>query len=114
MSRIAVREVKMRDSLFIEERIGEPTLSGSTALTQAHDARSILMGTYAEGQTRLYQRTIVRASDAMVLGSASLAVPLDNNLRYAGRWMVTARSMMTCAGEHSSDATERGCPQFLI
>lgn len=87
---IQVREVKMRDSLFIEESIGELILSREVQrLSQAHDARSILMGTYAQGQDTLYLSVrVVRSNDAMVLGSASLAVPLDNNLRamLGGGW----------------------------
>lgn len=82
-SGLEVREVKMRDSLFIEEKIGELILSREVQrLSQAHDARAILMGTYAQGQDTLYLSVrVVRTSDALVLGSASLSVPLDNNLR---------------------------------
>ncbi|MGM0988223.1 MAG: FlgO family outer membrane protein [Pseudomonadota bacterium] len=80
---VQVREVKMRDSLFIEQSLGELILSRQVQrLSQAHDARSVLIGTYAQGQDTLYLSVrVVRASDAMVLGSASLAMPLDNNLR---------------------------------
>lgn len=85
-----VREVKMRDSLYIEEDIGELILSREVQrLSQAHNARSILMGTYAQGQNTLYLSVrVVRSSDAMVLGSTNLAVPLNNNLRamLGGGW----------------------------
>ncbi|MBZ5489235.1 hypothetical protein HW452_17075 [Halomonas aquamarina] len=78
-----VREVKMRDSMFIEESVGELILSRQVQrLTAQHNARSILMGTYAQGQDYLYVSTrVVRSGDAMVLGSADFRVKLDNNMR---------------------------------
>lgn len=85
-----VREVKMRYSLYIEEDIGELILPREVQrLSLAHSARSILMGTYAEGQNTIYLSVrVVRVSDATVLGSTSLAVPLNNNLRamLGGGW----------------------------
>jgi TolB-like protein len=78
-----VREVKMRDSMFIEESVGELILSRQVQrLSSQHNARSILMGTYAQGQDYLYvSARVVRAGDAMVLGSADFQLPLDNNMR---------------------------------
>lgn len=78
-----VREVKMRDSMFIEESVGELILSRQVQrLSSQHNARSILMGTYAQGQDYLYVSTrVVRSGDAMVLGSADFRVKLDNNMR---------------------------------
>ncbi|RUR27766.1 hypothetical protein ELY33_14280 [Vreelandella andesensis] len=78
-----VREVKMRDSMFIEETVGELILSRQVQrLSAQHDARSILMGTYAQGQDYLYvSARVVRTGDAMVLGSADFKLPLDNNTR---------------------------------
>lgn len=78
-----VREVKMRDSMFIEESVGELILSRQVQrLSAQHDARSILMGTYAQGQDYLYvSARVVRTGDAMVLGSADFRVRLNNNTR---------------------------------
>lgn len=78
-----VREVKMRDSLFIEENVGELILSRTVQrLSAQHDARSILMGTYAQGQDYVYiSARVVRSSDAMVLGSADFKLALNNNTR---------------------------------
>ncbi|GAA3898561.1 hypothetical protein GCM10022228_06530 [Halomonas cibimaris] len=78
-----VREVKMRDSLFIEEKVGELILSRQVKrLSERYNARSILMGTYAQGQDYVYvSARIVRATDARVLGSADFRLPLDNNAR---------------------------------
>lgn len=78
-----VREVKMRDSMFIEESVGELILSRQVQrLSAQHNARSILMGTYAQGQDFVYvSARIVRAGDAMVLGTADFRLPLNNNTR---------------------------------
>lgn len=78
-----VREVKMRDSMFIEESVGELILSRQVQrLSAQHNARSILMGTYAQGQDYIYvSARVVRSSDAMVLGSADFRLPLNNNTR---------------------------------
>ncbi|MCO7246271.1 FlgO family outer membrane protein [Halomonas sp. Mc5H-6] len=78
-----VREVKMRDSMFIEESVGELILSRQVQrLSAQHDARSILMGTYAQGQDYIYvSARVVRSSDAMVLGSADFRLALNNNTR---------------------------------
>ncbi|WP_159437927.1 FlgO family outer membrane protein [Vreelandella massiliensis] len=78
-----VREVKMRDSMFIEESVGELILSRQVQrLSAQHDARSILMGTYAQGQEFIYvSARVVRTGDAMVLGTADFRLPLNNNTR---------------------------------
>lgn len=80
---IRVREVKMRDSLFIEERLGELILSRQVQrLSERYDARSVLMGTYAEGQDYVYiSARVVRAADDLLLGSADFRLPLNNNTR---------------------------------
>ncbi|MFG6668605.1 FlgO family outer membrane protein [Halomonas sp. HNIBRBA4712] len=77
-----VREVKMRDSMFIEENVGELILSRQVArLSSQSNARSILMGTYAQGQNTIYVSTrVVRAGDAMVLATADFQLTLDNDL----------------------------------
>lgn len=82
-SGIAVREVKMRNSLYIEESVGELILSREIRkLVAVHDARAILMGTYAVGQREVYvSARIVRASDSLVLGTAHFSLTLDNHLR---------------------------------
>lgn len=78
-----VREVKMRDSMFIEESVGELILSRQVQrLSAQHNARSILMGTYAQGEDFVYvSARVVRAGDAMVLGTADFRLPLNNNTR---------------------------------
>lgn len=78
-----VREVKMRDSLFIEENVGELILSREVQrLSAAHAARSILIGTYAVGQSQVYISVrLVRTSDSFVLGATDLRLPLNANVQ---------------------------------
>ena len=80
---MTVREVKMGDSLFIEENLGELILSRQVQqLSDEHDARSILMGTYAEGRDFLYvSARLVGTENAVVLGTADFRLPVDNHLR---------------------------------
>lgn len=85
---LEVREVRMRGDLFIEERTGELMLSRQVQrLSADHGARSILVGTYAQGQDNLYlSMRLIRASDAMVLGATSMRLPLTNDLRAMLGW----------------------------
>ncbi|NBC48107.1 MAG: hypothetical protein GVY22_08965 [Gammaproteobacteria bacterium] len=87
---IKMREVKMRESLFIEQRLGELILSRQVKrLRNAYDANSILLGTYAQGEETVYLNVrVVRTRDAAVLATTELSLPLDNNLRsmLGGRW----------------------------
>lgn len=78
----SVREVKMRDSLFIEEHVGELILSREVQrLTSVHSARAVLLGTYAVGRTHVYVSVrVVRASDSMVMGVTDLSLPLNANV----------------------------------
>lgn len=80
---MTVREVKMSDSLFIEENLGELILSRQVQqISDEHDARSILMGTYAKGREYLYvSARLVGTDNAVVLGTADFRLPVDNHLR---------------------------------
>lgn len=80
---VRMREVKMRDSLFVEEKLGELILTREVKrLNAAYSANSILMGTYAVGSNRVYiSARVVNTRDSMVLATADLSLPLDNNLR---------------------------------
>ncbi|MBZ9556972.1 MULTISPECIES: FlgO family outer membrane protein [unclassified Modicisalibacter] len=83
-------EVKMRDSLFIEERRGELVLSRDIRrLSVSHDAQAILVGTYARGQSMAYVNVrLVRTRDNAILGASSLQIPLDYNTRamFPAQW----------------------------
>lgn len=83
-------EVKMRNSLFIEEQTGELILSRDIRrLSASHDAQAILLGTYAQGQSTAYVNVrLVRTRDNVVLGASSVQIPLDRNTRamLPNRW----------------------------
>lgn len=80
---LTVVEVKMRDSLFIEESTGELILSRDVQrLSASHDAQAILIGTYAQAETTAYVNVrIVRTRDNVILGATSVQLPLDRNIR---------------------------------
>lgn len=78
-----VREVKMSDSLFIEENLGELILSRQVQrLSAEHDARSILMGTYAAGREFIYvSARLVGTEAGIVLGAADFRLPMNDHIR---------------------------------
>ncbi|MDV6317472.1 FlgO family outer membrane protein [Chromohalobacter sp. HP20-39] len=78
-----VIEVKMRNSLYIEQNTGELILSRNVQrLSANHDAQAVLLGTYARGQNSLFVNArLVRIADRHVLGASSFEVPLNNDLR---------------------------------
>ncbi|WP_409523413.1 FlgO family outer membrane protein [Nitrincola sp. MINF-07-Sa-05] len=78
-----VIEVKMRDSLFIQERTGELILSREVrSLSASHDSQAVLLGTYAQGGTHVYVNVrIVRTTDNVILGSKDLRLPLNRDIR---------------------------------
>lgn len=80
---LTVIEVKMRDSLFIEESTGELILSRDVQrLSLAHDAQAVLIGTYAQAERSAYVNVrIVRARDNTILGATSIKMPLDRDIR---------------------------------
>lgn len=78
-----VIEVKMRDSLYIEQNTGELILSRNVQrLSDNHDAQAVLLGTYAQGENTLFVNArLVRIMDRQVLGASSFEVPMDNDIR---------------------------------
>ncbi|MEA3640451.1 MAG: FlgO family outer membrane protein [Lamprobacter sp.] len=80
---IQMREVKMRDSLFVEAKLGELILTREIKrLNEAYSANSILIGTYAVGSNQVYMSVrVVKSADALVLATADFSLPLNNNLR---------------------------------
>lgn len=87
---LALIEVKMRDSLFIEGQTGELILSRDIRrLSASHNAQAILLGTYGQGQSTAYVNVrLVRTRDNVVLGASSVQIPLDRNTRamLPNRW----------------------------
>ncbi|WP_280563468.1 MULTISPECIES: FlgO family outer membrane protein [unclassified Chromohalobacter] len=78
-----VIEVKMRDSLYIEQNTGELILSRNVQrLSDNHDAQAVLLGTYAQGENKLFVNArLVRIAGRQILGAASFEVPMDNDIR---------------------------------
>lgn len=86
---LRVREVRLRGQLYSEEHTGELMLSRLTQRVGIDQGgRSLLVGTYAVGEERLYLTLrIVRTSDANALAAAQLSLPLTNDLRaMLDRW----------------------------
>ena len=82
-SGLRVREVRLRGRLYIEEHTGELMLSRlAQRLGIDQGARSLLVGTYAVGDERLYLTLrIVRIGDGNALAATQLSLPLTNDLR---------------------------------
>ncbi|EXJ12136.1 FlgO family outer membrane protein [Nitrincola nitratireducens] len=80
---VPVVEVKMRDSLFIQERTGELMLSRELRhLSSSHNAQAVLVGTYAVGGTHLYVNVrVVRTADNVILGSHNFSLPINRDIR---------------------------------
>lgn len=80
---VKVREVKMRESLFVEQGLGELILSRDIQRLRAdYAANAILLGTYAQGVRQVYLSVrVVSTRDAMVIAATDLSLPLDNNIR---------------------------------
>ncbi len=74
-----VIEVKLRDSLYIEEYAGEMILSRDVQrLGNNYNASAVLLGTYAVARGEVFVNArLVRLADQLVLGAASFRVPMD-------------------------------------
>ncbi|MFG6177124.1 FlgO family outer membrane protein [Halomonas sp. THAF12] len=86
---LRVREVRLRGQLYSEEYTGELMLSRlAQRVGIDQGGRSLLVGTYAVGEDRLYLTfRIVRTSDANALAAAQVSLPLTNDLRaMLDRW----------------------------
>ena len=79
-----LKEIKMRDNVFISEDIGgEFTLSRRLkVLSKSHDATAILAGTYAIGSQTIYVNVrLIDTTDNIVLATADFQLPLDADMR---------------------------------
>ncbi|GEK72185.1 MULTISPECIES: FlgO family outer membrane protein [Halomonas] len=86
---LQVREVRLGGRLYVEEHTGELMLSRLTPrLGIDQGARTLMVGTYAVGEERLYLTLrIVRVGDGNALAATQLSLPLTNDLRaMLGRW----------------------------
>lgn len=78
-----VTEVRLRESLFMQPRIGEFMLSRELRnVGAAHDAQAVLVGTYAVGGEYVYVNArLVSVTTSQVLSSYDFRVPLNRDIR---------------------------------
>ncbi len=78
-----VIEVRLRNSLFMQPRIGEFMLSRELMnVGAAHDAQAVLVGTYAVGGDYVYVNArLVSVADSRVLSSHDFRLPLNRDIR---------------------------------
>lgn len=79
----SVTELKFRNSVFIKKGGGEFLLSRELeAISSAHDAEAVVVGTYTGTKHELYVSTrIVNAKTGMIVSSFDYQLPLDQRLR---------------------------------
>ena len=80
---VPVVEVKLRDSIFIQENTGELMLSRELQhLSSSHSAQAVAVGTYAVGGTHLYVNVrVVRTADSVILGSHNFSLPINRDIQ---------------------------------
>lgn len=80
---VPVKEVKLRNSLFIQENTGELMLSRELRhLSTNHSAQAVAVGTYAVGGANLYVNVrIIRSSDSVILGSHNFSLPINRDIQ---------------------------------
>ncbi|MDC7691661.1 FlgO family outer membrane protein [Vogesella indigofera] len=78
-----VKELKLRENLFMKQSEGELLLSREVGeVSRAHNARAVVVGTYAASGSMLYiNLKLVHPSGNIVLSAHDYALPMDNNIR---------------------------------
>jgi TolB-like protein len=78
-----VIEMKLRNSVFVQERTGELLLSREILeISLNHDAHAVIVGTYAEGKETVYVTAkLVRANDGVILASHDYSLPVGPNTK---------------------------------
>lgn len=78
-----VIEVRLRNSLFMQPRLGEFMLSRELRNVGAeHNAQAVLVGTYALGGEYVYVNArLVSVMDSQVLSSHDFRLPLNRDIR---------------------------------
>lgn len=81
---VPVIELKLRDTIFIQEGTGELGLSRELRhLFQSHDAQAVLVGTYAVGGNTLYVNVrLIQTTDNIILRAHNFSLPLNRDLRF--------------------------------
>lgn len=78
-----VKELKLRENLFMKQSEGELLLSREVGeVSRAHNARAVVVGTYAASGSMLYiNLKLVHPTGNIVLSAHDYALPMDNNIR---------------------------------
>ncbi len=78
-----VIEMKLRDSVFIQEHRGELLLSRELIdISKAHDAHAVVVGTYAASKYVAYVSVkMVSTADSSILSSYDYSVPVGTDTR---------------------------------
>ncbi len=80
----SVVELKLRNSILIEEGKGEFILSRDVReISRSRGAQAIIAGTYAVGADSVYVNVrLIRASDSNILSSFDYTLRMDDNILY--------------------------------
>lgn len=77
-----VKELKLRENLFMKQSEGELLLSREVGeVSRAQNARAVVVGTYAASNSMLYVNLkLVNPNGNVVLAAHDYALPLDGNI----------------------------------
>ena len=78
-----VKELKLRDNLFMKQNEGELLLSREVSeVSRAHKAQAVIVGTYASSGRMLFiNLKLVNPNGNIILSAHDYALPLDNDVR---------------------------------
>lgn len=79
----AVKEMLLRDSVYISASHGEFLLSREISeISTEHDAQAVLVGTYAVGENNVFVTArLIRTADSVILASHDYAIPYTRDMR---------------------------------
>ena len=80
---VRVKELKLREQLFMKQNTGELMLSREVRdVSQAHDAQAVIVGTYtSSGQTLYINLKLVRPEGNIVVSAHDYSLPLNANIK---------------------------------
>jgi TolB-like protein len=80
---VAVIEMKMRGTIFVQKGVGEMLLSRDLReIASSHDAQAVVVGTYAVSPDFVYVTVkLVRSIDNHILGAHNYVLPADSNIK---------------------------------
>lgn len=80
---LTVKELKLRDNLFVKQGEGELLLSREIGeISRVHNAQAVVVGTYATSGSTLYVNLkLVQTEGNVILSAYDYSLPMDENLR---------------------------------